>query len=127
MEWNMEWKIINAELVVQNLRREPHSRVMVRRFHKRKSCCHVIAIPQAGICPNPDCNATFSSKKKVCSVHSFPVPMYCIYTPYSSIPRICIHSANRTRVWWLEAEHDNHYTTQLSSMQLKNVVFKPNA
>ena len=24
MEWNMEWKIFNEELVIQNLRREPH-------------------------------------------------------------------------------------------------------
>ena len=33
------------ELVVQNLRREPHSSVTVRRFRKLKSCFYVIAIP----------------------------------------------------------------------------------
>ena len=39
----------DEELVVQNLCREPHSSVTVRCFCKRKSCCHVIVIPQAGI------------------------------------------------------------------------------
>ena len=34
---------------MQNLRREPHLSVTVRRFRKLKSCCYVIAIPQAGI------------------------------------------------------------------------------
>ena len=27
---------------------------------------------------------------------------------------------------WLEAEHSNHYTTQLATVQWQNVVFKPN-
>ena len=48
MESKLEWSIVeDEELVVQNLRREPHSSVTVRRFRKRKSWCHVIAIPQA--------------------------------------------------------------------------------
>ena len=34
---------------MQKSRRQPQSSVAVRRFCKRKSCCHVIAIPQAGI------------------------------------------------------------------------------
>ena len=54
----------NEELVVQNLRREPHSSIMVRRFRKLKSCCYVIAIPSGWHrCPNPNCNARFWSKK----------------------------------------------------------------
>ena len=53
----------------------------------------------------------FQAKKRLLRAF-LPVPTYCIYTPYSSIPRFCIHSANRTRVRWLEAEHDNHYTTR---------------
>ena len=53
------------ELVVQNLRREPHSSVTVRRFRKLKSCCYVIAIPSDWhCCPNPNCNARFWSKKR---------------------------------------------------------------
>ena len=48
----------DEELVGQNLRREPHSSIMVRRFRKQKSCCHVIAIPSGWHrCPNPNCNA----------------------------------------------------------------------
>ena len=61
----------HEELVIQNLRREPHSSVMVRRFHKRKSCCHVIAISQAGIAA-PILTATkgFQAKKML---RSFPL------------------------------------------------------
>ena len=48
-----------------NLTHEPHSSVMVRRFRKQKSCCHVIAIPSGWHrCPNPNCNARFWSKKR---------------------------------------------------------------
>ena len=53
--------------------------------------------------------------------------MYCIYTLYSSIPRIHNPSANQTQVQWLEGEHENHYTMQLATMQWQNVVFKPKA
>ena len=50
----------NEELVVQNLRKEPHSSVTVRRFRKLKSCCYIIAIPSGWHrCPNPNCNARF--------------------------------------------------------------------
>ena len=74
LEWKMEWNgkrngIENGtengmendeELVMQNLHREPHSSVMVRRFRKLKSCCYVIAIPSGWHpCPNPNCNARF--------------------------------------------------------------------
>ena len=49
--------IVYEELVVQNLRSEPHSSVTVRRFRKLKSCCYVIAIPSGWHpCPNPNCN-----------------------------------------------------------------------
>ena len=108
----------NEELVVQNLRREPHSSVMVRRFRKRKSCCHKIAIPQAGIAaPTLTVMQGFAAKKKIAQCISFPIPAHCVYTPYSSIPRIPNSSANRTRVRWLEAEHYNHYTMQFATMQ----------
>ena len=77
---------------------------MVRRLRKRKSCWHVIAIPQASIAaPTLTCNARVWSKKKIALCISFPVPAYCIYTLYSSIPHNRNPSANRTRVWWLEA------------------------
>ena len=68
--FSMEWKIFSKEwkdeeLVVQNLRREPHSSVTVRRFRKLKSCCYVIAIPSDWhCCPNPNCYARFRSKKR---------------------------------------------------------------
>ena len=53
------------ELVVQNLRRELHSSVTVRRFRKLKSCYYVIAIPSGWHpCPNPNCNARFWSKQR---------------------------------------------------------------
>ena len=40
-------------------------------------------------CSNPNCNARFS-KKKIASCISFPVPAYCMYTPYrpTSFPRV---------------------------------------
>ena len=77
-------------------------------------------------CPNPNCNSRFLSRKKIAPCIFFPVPSYCVYTPYSSIPRICNPSVNRTWVRWLEGEHHNHYTTQLATIQWQNVVFKPN-
>ena len=60
----------NEELVVQNLRREPHSSVTVCRFCKLKSCCYVIAIPSDWhCCPNPNCYARFRSKKGYYMLH----------------------------------------------------------
>ena len=51
-------KVKDEELVVQNLRRKPHSSVTIRRFLKQKSCCHVIAILSGWHrCPNLNCNA----------------------------------------------------------------------
>ena len=50
----------NEELIIENLRREPHSSVTVCRFCKLKSCCYVITIPSGWHpCPNPNCNARF--------------------------------------------------------------------
>ena len=67
----------DEELVVQNLRREPHSSVTVRRFCKLKSCCYVIVIPLGWHrCPNPNCNAI--KQKKVAMYISFQIPAYCI-------------------------------------------------
>ena len=58
---------------MQNLRREPHSSVTVRRFRKRKRCCHVIAIPQAGIAaPTLTVMQGFEAKKRL--FHAYPYP-----------------------------------------------------
>ena len=84
------------ELVVQNLCREPHSSVTVRRFCKQKTCCHVRNCYPSDWhrCPNPHCNVRFlSKKKKITPCISFPVPAYGAYTPNYSIPRICSSSA----------------------------------
>ena len=87
---------------------------MVRRLHKRKSCWHVIAIPQAGIAaPNLTVMQGFEAKKKTAPCICFPIPK----TLYSFVPRNRNPSANRTQVRWLEAEHDNHYTMQLATWQ----------
>ena len=68
---------------------------MVRRFRKRKSCWHVIAIPQASIAaPTLTVMQGFEAKKRLLRVYFFLVP----YTPYSSFPRNRNPSANRTRV-----------------------------
>ena len=56
---------------MQNLRREPHSSVKVRRFRKQKSCCHVIAIPQAGIAaPTLTIMQGFEAKKRLLRVYN---------------------------------------------------------
>ena len=45
---------------------------MVRRFRKRKSCCHVIAIPQAGIAaPTLTVMQGFEAKKRLLSAFPF--------------------------------------------------------
>ena len=60
---------IYEKLVIQNLRRQPQSSVTVRRFRKRKSCSHVIAISQAGIAaPTLTAMQGFQGKKE-CSAH----------------------------------------------------------
>ena len=63
--------------------------VTVRRLRKRKSCWHVIALPQASIAA-PTVMQGFEAKKKTAPCISFPIP----YTPYSSIPRNRDPSAN---------------------------------
>ena len=70
----------DEELVVQNLCREPHSSVTIRHFRKQKSCCHVIAIPQAGIAaPNLTVMQGFEAKKE-CSMHFLPCScVLCLY------------------------------------------------
>ena len=55
----------------------------------------------------------FEAKKRLFCVYFSPVP----YTPYSSIPRNRNPGANRTRVQWLEAEHNNYDTVLLATMQ----------
>ena len=95
------------ELVVQNLRREPHSSITVSRFRKLKSCCYVIAIPSGWHpCPNPNTNARFWSKKKALCT-SFPVPAYCVI---HSLPN---HDSNPgVEGWYLSM-----FTTTLRSLQ----------
>ena len=112
----------NAEkLVVQKSRRQPQSSVTVRRFRKRKSCCHVIAIPQAGIsAPTLTVMQGFQAKKRLLHAFSFPSSEYCVYTPYTSIPLVRNPSAN---LRWLEGDH---YTTPIATMQCQNAVFKLN-
>ena len=95
---------------------------MVRRLRKQKSCWHVIAFPQASITASTlTVMQGFEAKKRLLRAYFFPVT----YTPYSSIPRNCNPSANRTQERWLEAEHDNHNTVLLATMQSQNVVFNP--
>ena len=68
----MPW--LNEELVVQNSCREPHSSVTIRRFRKRKSCCHVIAIPQAGIAAlTLTVMQGFKANKKLLRAYPFPL------------------------------------------------------
>ena len=75
------FKYKRGAIVVQNLHREPHSSIIVRRFHKQKSCCHIIAIPQAGIAaPTLTVNARFWSKKG-CSLHF--LSQSCVLRLYS--------------------------------------------
>ena len=66
---------------MQKSPRQPQSSVMVRRFLKRKSCCHIIAFPQAGIAaPTLIVMQGFEAKKD-CSVHFLSHSKYCVYTP----------------------------------------------
>ena len=91
----------DEKLVMQMSCRQPQSGVTVRRFCKRKSCCHVIAIPQAGIAaPTLTVMQGFHAKKRL--PHALlPISTYCVYTPYAPIPRIRNSSANRTWLRWL--------------------------
>ena len=65
-------KKLHEELVMQNLRREPHSSVTVRLFRNQKSCCHVIAAPTLTVMQG------FEAKKKIALCISFPVSAYCV-------------------------------------------------
>ena len=78
---------------MQKSRRQPQSSVTVRRFHKRKSCCHVIAIPRAGIAtPTLTVMQGFQAKKKDCFVH-----FLSWFLGTSSI--LCISGGSR-KFWW---------------------------
>ena len=58
---------------MQKLRRQPRLSVTVRRFRTRKSCCHVTAIPQAGIAaPTLTVMQGFRSKKRL--LRASPLP-----------------------------------------------------
>ena len=66
--------IYKREVSHSNLRREPHSIVTVRRFRKRKNCCHVIAIAQAGIAdPTLTVVQGFKAKKRLLHAFAFPL------------------------------------------------------
>ena len=98
---------------MQKSRRQLQWSVTVRRFHKRKSCCHVIAIPQAGIsAPTLTVMQGFEAKEKDCSLHF--LSLSCVYTSYTSIPRVRNPCANWTRVRWLEAEMESSRTSLAS-------------
>ena len=57
---------------MQKSRRQPQSSVTVRRFRKRKSCCHVIAISQADIAaPTLAEMQGFQAKKRTLHASSF--------------------------------------------------------
>ena len=56
------------------------SLVTVRRFRKRKICCHAIAISQAGIAaPTPTVMQGFQTKKNAASI-SFTISQYSVNT-----------------------------------------------
>ena len=58
---------------MQKSRRQPQSSVTVRRFRKLNSCCHIIAIPQAGIAaPTLTVMQGFQANKKIAPCFSFP-------------------------------------------------------
>ena len=66
---------IYVKLVIQNLCRQPQWSVTVRRFRKQKSCCLVIAIPQAGIAPPTlAVMQAFQAKKRLLGACSFQSP-----------------------------------------------------
>ena len=111
---------------MQKSRRQPQSNVPIRRFCKRKSYCHVIAIPHAGIAASTVTVMQGFQAKKDCSMHFLPISKCCVYTPYTSIPRVCNPSVNRTLLRWLEGKRVNRYTTPIAAMHCQNAVFKPN-
>ena len=66
--------LYNEKLVIKNSCRQLQWSVMVRRFRKQKSCCHVIAIPQAGIAaPTLTVMQGFEAKKWLLRAFSFPL------------------------------------------------------
>ena len=92
----LHWRCDYEELVVQNLRREPHSSVTVCGFCKLKSCCYVIVIPSDWhCCPNPNCYARFRSKKRL--LHASPSR----FLP--TVSRMHNPSTNRTQLPRIES------------------------
>ena len=65
---------LDEKLVMQKSRRQPQSSVTVRRFRKRKSCWHVIAISQALI-PAPTLTEMqgFQANKRMLRASPFPL------------------------------------------------------
>ena len=110
------------KLVIQKSCRQPKSSVTIRRFHKRKSCCNVIAISQAGIAALTE----MQGFKKECSVHLFShfyvLRLFCVYF-YSMYWN---PSAIRTQLRWLKGACDNYLTTPDTTLAYQNAIFKPN-
>ena len=76
---------------MQNLRREPHSSVTVRRFRKLKSSCYIIAIP-SGWHPAPTLTVMQGFEAKKRERRTLPSQFLQIAS------HIHYPSANRTRV-----------------------------
>ena len=82
---------------MQKSHRQPQSSITVRRFGKRKICCHVIAIPQGGIAaPTLTVMQSFQAKKRL--LHAFPfqflstVSILCILPFHAFVTQAQIES-----------------------------------
>ena len=81
------------KLVMQKSRRQPQSNVTIRRFRQRKSCFHIIAIPQADItAPTLIVMQGFQAKKRL--LCAFPSP----FVSTASMLRILLFHAFVTQV-----------------------------
>ena len=70
---------------MQKSRRQPQLSLTVRRFRKRKRCCLVIAIPQAGIAaPTLTVMQGFPAKKRL--LHASPFPFHGIPSIFRILP-----------------------------------------
>ena len=118
------------ELVVQNLCRELHSSVTVRHFRKRKSCHHVIAIPQAGIAAPTLTGMQGFEAKKDSSVHFLRrscIPrLYSVFFHSTHVLRDSSLTAIQTHARLLRGARPYHSITLAATISCKIAVFKPN-
>ena len=121
---------IYQELVVQNLRRELHSSVTVRRFRKQKSCHHVIAIPQAGIAAPTLTGMQGFEAKKDSSVYflrrSCKPRLYSVFFHSTHVLRDSSLTAIQTHARLLRDACPYHSITLAATISCKIAVFKPN-